>query len=86
MTQNPNLSTTNPFKLPLRILLSLVMAVIGTLNLANSKAVLQMMAPYLPYHLELVYISGFFEILGGIGILILLSSHHQLRTPGRLKI
>ena len=29
-----------------------------------------MMPPYLPYHLELVYISGVFEILGGVGLLI----------------
>lgn len=28
------------------------------------------MPPYLPYHLELVYISGIFEILGAVGILI----------------
>ena len=27
------------------------------------------MPPYLPYHIELVYISGFFEILFGIMIL-----------------
>jgi uncharacterized membrane protein len=30
----------------------------------------KIMPPYLPAHLELVYISGVFEILGGIGILI----------------
>ncbi len=28
------------------------------------------MPPYIGYHLEIVYISGFFEILGAIGILI----------------
>ena len=27
------------------------------------------MPSYLPWHRELVYISGFFEILGGIGVL-----------------
>jgi uncharacterized membrane protein len=27
------------------------------------------MPPYVPYHLELVYISGVFEILGALGIL-----------------
>jgi uncharacterized membrane protein len=72
MTQN--LSTTNPYKLPLRIILSLMMVAIGTLHLATPKPFLQMMPPYLPYHLELVYISGFCEILGGIGILIPLVS------------
>ena len=34
------------------------------------KFYLKIMPPYLPYHLELTYISGFFEILGGIGVLI----------------
>lgn len=29
-----------------------------------------MMPTFLPYPLELVYISGFFEILGGVGLLI----------------
>lgn len=28
------------------------------------------MPPYLPYHLELVYISGVFEALGGLGLFI----------------
>ena len=28
------------------------------------------MPPYLPAHLELVYLSGFFEILGGLGVLV----------------
>ena len=28
------------------------------------------MPPYLPYHLEIVYISGVFEILGALGILL----------------
>jgi len=29
-----------------------------------------MMPDYLPWHLELIYISGVFEILGGIGLMI----------------
>ena len=28
------------------------------------------MPPYLPAHIELVYISGIFEVLGGIGLLV----------------
>ncbi len=31
---------------------------------------LQMMPPFLPAHLALIYISGIFEILGGIGIFL----------------
>lgn len=30
----------------------------------------RIMPPYIPRHLELVYISGIFEILGGLGLLI----------------
>ncbi len=30
---------------------------------------LKIMPPYLPYHLELIYISGAFEIIFGIGLL-----------------
>ena len=30
----------------------------------------KIMPPYLPAHLTLVYVSGFFEILGGVGVLI----------------
>ena len=51
-----------------------MMVAIGTLHLIRPKPFLQMMPPYLPYHLELVYISGFFEILGGVGLLIPLVS------------
>lgn len=36
----------------------------------NTDFYVAMMPPYLPYHLELVTISGVFEILGGIGFLI----------------
>ncbi len=28
------------------------------------------MPPYLPAHLELVYLSGFFEVLGGVAVLV----------------
>ncbi len=30
----------------------------------------KIMPPYLPAHLALVYVSGFFEILGGVGVLV----------------
>lgn len=31
---------------------------------------LKIMPPYLPYHLELIYVSGVFEIICGVGLLI----------------
>jgi uncharacterized membrane protein len=42
----------------------------GVGHFTNSAFFVNIMPPYLPAHLELVYVSGVFEILGGLGILI----------------
>ena len=42
--------------------------VVGVLHFTNPDPFLQIMPASLPWHLELVYISGFFEILGGVGL------------------
>lgn len=42
----------------------------GTLHLTNPEPYVRIMPPYLPWHRPLVAISGFFEILGGSGLLI----------------
>ena len=42
---------------------------IGVKHFAEPEWLLQIMPPYLPYHLELIYISGFFEILFGVLLL-----------------
>lgn len=54
----------------LRVVLSVAIMVVGVLHFAVPDPFVKIMPPYLPWHLELVYISGFFEILGGIGLLI----------------
>jgi uncharacterized membrane protein len=54
----------------LRVVLAVAIMVVGVLHFAVSDPFVKIMPPYLPYHLELVYISGFFEILGGIGLLV----------------
>lgn len=36
-----------------------------------------MMPPYLPWHDELIFISGVFEILGGIGLLVPKTRHYS---------
>ena len=43
----------------------------GVGHFVNSAFFVNIMPPYLPYHLEIVYISGVFEILGALGILLL---------------
>ncbi|MEO5702792.1 MAG: DoxX family protein [Gammaproteobacteria bacterium] len=60
----------SPCRLPLRIFLALFFIVGGILHFLKTPLYLTIMPPYLPYQLELVYISGVFEILGGIGVLI----------------
>ncbi len=54
----------------LRWLLALLIIAAGTLHFVNPDPFVRIVPPYLPYHLALVYISGFFEILGGIGLLV----------------
>ncbi len=42
----------------------------GITHFTGPEFYVSIMPPYVGYHLEIVYISGFFEILGAIGILI----------------
>ena len=56
-------------KLILIIISSIFYTIVGIKHFINPEFFLAIVPPYLPYHLELVYISGFFEILFGIIIL-----------------
>jgi uncharacterized membrane protein len=42
----------------------------GALHFIDPEIFMAIMPPYLPYHLELVWISGAFELLGALGLLI----------------
>jgi uncharacterized membrane protein len=42
----------------------------GTLHFLRPEFYLKIVPPYIPWHLAMVQISGFFEILGGLGLLI----------------
>ena len=42
----------------------------GVMHFAAPARYLPMMPPWLPWHLELIYVSGFFEIAGGVGLLV----------------
>ena len=48
-----------------KFLLAIFMIGAGTLHFARPQWYLKIMPPYLPWHLALVYLSGFFEILFG---------------------
>ena len=50
--------------------LALAMIAVGVLHFARPKAFVRIVPKYLPAPLALVYISGFFEILGGLGLLV----------------
>ena len=52
------------------LLASLFFIVAGAMHFANAEFFLAMMPPYLPFHHELVAISGVFELLGGLGLLV----------------
>jgi len=42
----------------------------GALHFIKTDAYLRIMPPYIPWHLAMVRISGVFEILGGLGLLV----------------
>jgi uncharacterized membrane protein len=61
-----------PRSLPRRIALfgvAFFFVAAGVAHFVNSDFFVSIMPPYLPAHLELVYLSGVFEILGGLGVL-----------------
>ena len=49
---------------------SFIFIYVGIDHFINPEFYLKIMPPSFPFHLEAVLISGFFEILGGVGILI----------------
>lgn len=60
----------NPSVRPWRYALALVMVLAGVLHFLFTDDYVSVMPDYLPWHEELVLISGFFEIAGGLGLLI----------------
>ena len=57
-----------------RPLVALSFILVGILHFTHASIFVGIMPPYLPWHLELVWLSGVFEILGGMGLMI-----HQVR-------
>jgi uncharacterized membrane protein len=54
----------------LRVILAVSIIVVGVTHFAVPEPYAKIVPPQLPYPLQLVYVSGFFEILGGIGLLV----------------
>src|SRR5262245_54939350 len=57
-------------KLVMKWLLGVSFIAAGVNHFVNPDVYVRIMPPYLPWHYELVLISGVFEILGGIGLLV----------------
>lgn len=57
-------------ELGMKWLLGVLFVVAGVYHFVNPGFYVRIMPAYLPWHYELVLISGAFEILGGVGLLI----------------
>ena len=60
--------------------MSILYIIIGAKHFTDSDFFLKIMPPYIPFHLELVYLSGAFEIL--FGLLLLLKKYRKLAGIG----
>jgi uncharacterized membrane protein len=54
----------------LRGIHAIAIIIVGVTHFIKPEPYVRIVPPQLPYPIELVYISGFFEILGGIGLLL----------------
>jgi uncharacterized membrane protein len=57
-------------KLALKWQLGALFVAAGANHFANPHFYLRIMPPCLPWHRELVFVSGAFEVLGGVGLLV----------------
>lgn len=53
-----------------RFAIGLAFVLAGATHFTNPERFTPMMPPWLPWHVELVCVSGFFEIAGGIGLFV----------------
>ncbi|MFN6569977.1 DoxX family protein [Dendronalium sp. ChiSLP03b] len=60
----------NKHKELLRVILAVSIIVVGVTHFVVPEQYVRIVPPQLPYPLGLVYLSGFYEILGGIGLLV----------------
>jgi uncharacterized membrane protein len=63
------------FKQVMKWIFGTLMTLAGILHFINPGFYLKIMPPYLPWHLALVYVSGAFEILLGVLLLVPRYSH-----------
>lgn len=60
----------NQTKTASKYLLAFFMVIAGVMHFVRPQFYMKIMPPYLPFHLELVYLSGFFEVAFGVLLLV----------------
>ena len=65
-----NINKNSSVRRNLRIALGITFIFTGVLHFVVADKFMEIMPPALPWHLALVYISGVFEILGGVGFMM----------------
>ena len=58
----------------LRVIFAVALVIVGTTHFTSAEQYVRIVPSQLPYPLSLVYLSGFYEILVGIGLLVPLTS------------
>lgn len=56
-------------RLKMRIALGVCFIIAGVLHFVAAETFASIVPPFVPYPLEIVYLSGVFEILGGVGLM-----------------
>ena len=67
-------------KIAFKYLLAIIMFVAGTMHFLNPQFYMTIMPPYLPLHLELVYVSGLCEVT--LGVLLVVPRFSRLAAWG----
>ena len=60
----------NPFRAAALLLLAVTFVAAGVNHFVSPGVYLKIMPEYLPWPLVLVHVSGFFEVLGGVGLAV----------------
>ena len=71
-------------KLVMRWILGLIFILAGAMHFRNPAFYVQIMPPYLPWHLGLVYLSGVFEV--ALGLLMLFPQTQLLASWGLIAL
>ncbi len=71
-------------KIIFKYLLSFFFFAAGINHFVNPDFYIRIMPPYLPWHLELVYLSGFFEI--ALGLLVMIPRYTRLAGWGLIAL